>query len=160
MIRNHSKFSKLIISLGKPITDNLVLYYFLNFTWGLLGTLVGYLLLLILLPFGNVRSFNGALYLEFKSYKPWGFSVGTVFFVGKQEKRNPFKSGTIIRHEYGHTVQNAMFGPLMIFLVMIPSFVRYWYRRFLYSIKKQPKRTYDDVWFEGTATQIGINYYK
>jgi hypothetical protein len=150
----------LIISLGKRISDNRYLYYFLNFTWGLLTTTLGYLLLLILLPFGKVRNFNGTLYLEFKGYRPWGFSVGTVFFVGKQEHHNQFEFSTIIRHEYGHTVQNAMFGPLMIFLVILPSFIRYWYRRFLYSIKKHPKQTYDAVWFEGTATQIGINYYK
>jgi hypothetical protein len=30
-----------------------------------------------------------------------------------------------VEHECGHTFQNAIFGPFAIFLVFIPSFIRY-----------------------------------
>ena len=37
----------------------------------------------------------------------------------------------LIRHEGGHGIQNIIFGVLMPFLVSIPSFIRYWYRKHL-----------------------------
>ena len=58
-------------------------------------------------------------------------------------------------HEYGHTFQNAILGPFFIFIVAIPSAIRYWYREF--SKKTQPD--YDAIWFEGSATEIGNDAY-
>jgi hypothetical protein len=67
------------------------------------------------------------------------------------------------QHEVGHSVQNCFFGPLMPFIVSIPSVIRYWYRRIRREIGKPPKTTYDSVWYEGTATTLGnkvINLWK
>lgn len=139
--------------LGKKLAHKKILYYILNFTWGILLTLLGYFLMLILLPFGKVKRFNYVLYLTFNRRTGWGFAMGAVFFVGKDY--NTF----MLNHEYGHTVQNAILGPFMIFLVAIPSAIRFWYRNFLRSIKINPKTFYDDIWFEGNATYIGDTYY-
>jgi len=139
--------------LGKKLVLNRFLYLFLNLTWGLLTTLVGYLVLIVLLPFGKVRKHNGILYLAFKhksrSYYGWGFSIGMVFFTYTAEPDRK-----LMDHEYGHTVQNAIFGPLMPFIVLIPSGIRFWYRR-IFKIKTP----YDSIWFEETATSIGDFYY-
>lgn len=138
--------------LGRFIVLRKVLYYILNFTWGIFMTLLGYILLLILWPFGKIKRYcNYTLYLEFKWNTGWGFSIGTVFFVTK----NPTKE--LLEHEFGHTVQYAIYGPLTPFLVSIPSIVRYYYRHIYYiRIKSmRPKSLYDDIWFEGTATHLG-----
>ena len=58
-------------------------------------------------------------------------------------------------HELGHTFQNAILGPFFIFIVAIPSAIRYWYRRF----SKKTKPEYDAIWFEGSATSIGEYVY-
>lgn len=138
--------------VGVKLSNKKYLYFFLNFTWGLLLTLLGYFLMLILLPFGRVRRYSYTLYFEFNKKTGWGFSLGTVFFVGKQADKS------IKEHEFGHTVQNAILGPFMIFLVSIPSVVRFWYRDYLYSQGKYRQTPYDSVWFEGSASYIGLKH--
>lgn len=143
---------KIMTKLGINLSNKKYLYFFLNFTWGILLTLLGYFLMLILLPFGRVRRYSYTLYFEFNKKTGWGFSLGTVFFVGKQANMS------IKGHEFGHTVQNAILGPFMIFLVALPSVMRFWYRNYLYSHGKYPKTTYDSIWFEGSASYIGLGH--
>lgn len=142
----------LISRIGIKVSNKKYLYFFLNFTWGLLLTLLGYFLMLILLPFGKVRKYSYTLYFEFNKKTEWGFSLGTVFFVGK------YAGKSMKDHEFGHTVQNAILGPFMIFLVAIPSVIRFWYRNYLYSHGKLPKTGYDSIWFEGSASYIGLKH--
>ena len=62
----------------------------------------------------------------------------------------------IKNHEHGHAVQNCLFGPLMPFVVAVPSFTRYWYREYLKRVRhRMPETPYDSVWFEGQATRLG-----
>ena len=58
-------------------------------------------------------------------------------------------------HESGHTFQNAIWGPLAVFLIFIPSCIRYWM-----DVKGKLKSEYDAIWFEGNATTIGHEYYE
>jgi hypothetical protein len=97
----------LISRIGIKVSNKKYLYFFLNFTWDLLLTLLGYFLMLILLPFGKVRKYSYTLYFEFNKKTGWGFSIGTVFFVGK------YAGKSMKQHEFGHTVQNAILGPFM-----------------------------------------------
>jgi len=147
--------------LGKKVISNKFLYLFLNLTWGLLMTVLGFILLLVLLPFGTVKKYNGILYLQLKYNQNshrigYGFSIGLVFFV-----HAPCPNKGLMSHEYGHTVQNAIFGPFMPFLVYIPSAIRFWYREIKVRVKHMlyselPK--YDAIWFEGSATELGKYY--
>jgi len=143
---------KIVNSLGNKLVMHKKMYYILNFTWGIIGTLLGFLLLLILMPFGKVKRLDHVLYLEFNKKTGWGFSLGTVFFVTK------YPGASMKYHEFGHTVQNAIFGPFMFLFVSLPSVIRFWIREYGYRHDKLPKTNYDEVWFEGTATSIG-NYY-
>ena len=62
----------------------------------------------------------------------------------------------MLYHESGHGIQNLLFGPLMPFVVSIPSAIRYWYREYLMKVKKIKcwnLPDYDSIWFEGTATK-------
>lgn len=58
------------------------------------------------------------------------------------------------KHEFGHSLQNLIFGPLFPFIVAIPSAIRYHYQNYR-SKKGLPNKEYDAIWFEGTATRWG-----
>ena len=145
---------RLTMYLGKLICRNKFLYYLLNYTWGLVYTIMGYLLMLLLIPFGKIkRSFYSNLCFEFYGWFPlkgFGFSLGTVFFTTKDP------AGYLVIHEFGHTIQNAIFGPLTLFVVTIPSMLRFWYRRIYERVTKSfYKPPYESIWFEGTASELG-----
>ena len=82
-----------------------------------------------------------------------GASIGPVIITDKTPSVHTMK------HEHGHAIQNCWFGPLMPFIVCIPSAIRYWYRELKYLRKgKTPPTQYDDIWFEGQATRIGTEF--
>lgn len=130
-----------------------VLYYILNIIWGLPMTLIGGLISLVLLILGKKpKRYHGAIYFEVGH--GWsGVNFG-LFFVCAEDVDESVKS-----HEFGHSLQNCMFGPLMPILVSVPSVMRYWYRKLRYHSKGlKPPTEYDDAWFEGQATEWGNDY--
>ena len=58
------------------------------------------------------------------------------------------------RHEFGHSFQNIIWGPLFPFVIAIPSAIRYHYQNWR-SSKGLPNKEYDAIWFEGQATRWG-----
>lgn len=131
------------------------LFYIVSFTWGLPMTLVGLVVILFSLPFKKVHIYHGRLYAA------WGNGWGGVelgcFFVCSKD----CQYDSIMLHECGHGIQNCIWGPLMLFVVCIPSAFRYWYREFKYHRKGlTPPTKYDDIWFEGQATRWGKKYIK
>lgn len=135
----------MLYTLSRPLIKHRWLYWLLNFTWGILTTLCGLLISLFMLCIGKKpEKWSSAWF--FKILKSWGgMTMGTMFL------RDSTSGMSINLHEFGHTFQNAILGPLFIFIVAIPSAIRYWYRKF--SKKTQP--AYDAIWFEGSATKIG-----
>ena len=64
-------------------------------------------------------------------------------------------------HETGHSFQNAILGPFMIFLVSIPSAIRYWVQLINKKLKHDERnKDYDCFWAEESATDIGTRYFK
>ena len=61
-------------------------------------------------------------------------------------------------HEFGHSLQNCLWGPLFPFVIAIPSATRYWYRDISAKKGNKPTTDYDAVWFEGQATEWGNKY--
>lgn len=109
-------------------------------------TLIGYVTALVLLICGKKPTkYHSTFY--FPIGKNWGgVSLGTIFL------RDTTSSTQVCMHELGHTYQNAILGPFMIFMVAIPSAIRYWYREINEKAKATP---YDAIWFEDSATCIG-----
>lgn len=61
-------------------------------------------------------------------------------------------------HEYGHSLQNAIWGILFPFVIGIPSAIRYWV--FTYRERHNiPNPDYLDIWFESQATAWGDHTY-
>lgn len=128
------------------------MFYFLSFTWGLPFTLVGLIVALVLRVLGH-RSKKFVLVRFFEIGKSWGGLNLGLFFITSQNS-----TFSLCCHEFGHAIQNCMFGPLTPFIICIPSAIRYWYRELHYYRQgKEPKTDYDDIWFEGQATRLGMS---
>lgn len=146
--------------LGSFIARHPFIYYLLTYTWGLVMTVIGWLIVLVLLIFrkGRLNRLGYHIFFEFHEDKSWGFSIGSISFVGKIFTH---ADKELLLHEFGHTVQNALFGPLVLFIVYIPSFIRYHYIEYLQKTAKDHKVLidfdYEDIWFESNATRLG--YY-
>lgn len=125
----------------------------LNHTWGIVMTLIGYLTRLVMLCMG-IKGENLGIARLYRVGKGWGgVSLGTTIIIAKDETSDYTKA-----HELGHTIQNAMFGILMPFIVQIPSAIRYHYYNYLRRNGIAPKRSYYAIWFEAQASWLGVKY--
>lgn len=102
----------------------------------------------------RVKTYHGRVYgIVGKSWG--GLEMGCFFFCCEQSANSDY----LRNHECGHGLQNIIFGPLMPFIVGIPSAVRYWYRHLKYGRHGQQAPTeYDAIWFEDMATRWGTKY--
>lgn len=106
--------------------------------------------ILVLFKLGKPHIFHRRVYVEMNKGNWGGVSLGCFFICSRNS------SDTLKAHECGHMIQNIIFGPLMPFVVGIPSIIRYWYRELHYNRRNQePPTSYDAIWFEGTATKLG-----
>lgn len=132
-------------------------YWILQLTWGGLTTWIGLIVALVLAFFPkSKRTFhiNGfGLIIEIGGN--WGgLSLGPIALCGNYSKDSKAWYEHTRRHEFGHSIQNMFMGPFFIFLVALPSVIRYWYFQWCDAHNKQTAE-YDSIWFEGTATSWG-----
>ena len=129
-----------------------VIYYTLSFTWGIVMTIIGAFAAIGLLVIGVKPEKVGPNY-HFKVRERWGgVSLGLVIITDNTPSDHTMK------HEFGHTLQNCLFGPFFLF-IGAASFIRYHYRnKQAASGKKLPP--YDSVWYEEQATKLGEQYFK
>lgn len=133
-------------------------FWALSLTWGLPITLLGLITAVVLLCFGK---------------KPYRYLYGWVFTIG--DNWGGFNLGpitvacekthyTTLNHEFGHSIQNCYFGPLMPFLIAIPSAIRYWYYTTMIKTGKKNSSSalylYNQIWFEKMATKFGNKYWR
>ena len=132
---------------------NKTTFYLLSFTWGIILTLYGCLVALVMLLLGKKpRRWAWTRYFILGKKSWGGMECGMIFL------RDHGKSPFINAREFGHAVQNCFFGPLMIPLVTIPSSLRYWTRRLLKRLGHPPKKDYYAIWFEAQASRLGLKY--
>lgn len=115
----------------------------------------------IVLGIGAVNGLN----IKFKKYNfIYGVSCGPDYWggfeTGLMYVRDLKSTNQIDAHEFGHTFQNCVFGPFVLFVSFIPSMLRYWYQ-VINSKKGKQNKPYDSMWFEDAATQCGLyaNWY-
>jgi hypothetical protein len=154
----HTKAGTLLFNLcagwTKFILKHRWLYYTLACTWGIIMTLIGVVVSCVLVI--------AKLFLKGKiTFKPYNWiysiSVGPDFWGGCELGlcflRDQKSGGYLAEHEFGHTFQNCLLGPLFPFMVAIPSAIWYWFREFGWIKQEKP---YDSLWFEDAATQCGL----
>ena len=131
-----------------------ILFYIISFTWCGIMTTIGLVVLLVTLPFGKFGVYHGRIYKRIG--KNWGgVELGCFFLCDNSADEY------ILAHESGHGLQNCLWGPLMPFVICIPSAIRYWYREFIWHCNKEKFNKlpeYDAIWFEGQATKWGKKY--
>lgn len=164
----HSKAGTFLFNLSARGTEFLVkhrwLYYLLACTWGIVMTTIGLVCTAIL---GIVKAVAdlvkpGKLKINFNKYHwIYSISVGPALWggcdLGLMFLRDHESKGDLNEHEFGHTFQNCIFGPLFPFIVAIPSATRWWMRVLKPNKEYKP---YDSAWFEDAATQCGMYAHK
>lgn len=109
----------------------LILFYLLSFTWGIIVTAIGFAVSIIFLITGHKPSYVCGCF-HFEIGKHWGtLTLGPFIFTHHNV------DDVVMSHEFGHSIQNIIFGPVMILLVTIPSIIRTWLRKI---------RTYEGKW--------------
>lgn len=94
---------------------------FLHWTWGILQTFVGFIVFLIFIEHRHIW-LNGSVITEIKGN--WGgISIGMFAFVCEMPKGEEAYQSTLVRHEYGHTLQSILLGAFWIFIIAIPSLI-------------------------------------
>ena len=105
----------------------IILYIVIQCTWGILQTLLGFMVFLI-----NIKNkhyfYHGAIVTE--RNLPSSVSLGMFVFTTTnpmKDKRIENKipdeelSQRLLVHEYGHTIQSLILGPLYLIVMGIPS---------------------------------------
>ncbi len=103
------------------------LYLMIQITWGFPQTLLGFLN--FILTIRNKHYFyNGAIITVWKNKSSvslglFVFITDEPFFYDKLKSKYTKKdlSDRLLVHEYGHTIQSLILGPLYLFLIGIPS---------------------------------------
>ena len=105
-------------------------FWLVQCTWGILTTLPGLLVALTMLIIGKKpQRFGPCIY--FVIGKDWGgLSMGPIFLCCENAGLHTKQ------HEVGHSIQNMIWGPLMPFVISIPSVTRYWLRKQPTYLKK------------------------
>ncbi len=130
------------------------LFYLWQFTFGIIQNIIG-LLMLAVCKLNGAESewYHNALitYIDKKNFG--GVSLGMFIFINKNrtgDKRHDMKI-----HEYGHTVQTMILGPLWLFVIAIPSTI--WCNT-PYFVKKRKAENISYYWLycEGWSNLCGL----
>lgn len=93
----------------------ILLYRMIQWTWGLPQTLAGFILFLLFRKHPHY-SYHGAIVTEWNSPD----SVGLGMFI--MLARDHDGKAPLLVHEYGHTIQSLILGPLFLLIAGLPSF--------------------------------------
>ena len=135
------------------VLENKYVYYLLQFTWGLLPNLTGFFTLLFYRGRrAERRKFRNAFVFRWKRRE--SMATGCLIFLGEGTAMPGPWQERILTHEYGHTIQSIILGPLFLFFIAIPSSV--WCRS--ERLKKYRERTgtsYYSLYTEAWADSLG-----
>lgn len=133
-----------------------ILYWIWSLTWGCIMTSIGLIVAMLLLLTGH-RPYRLGPNIYFKIGAGWGGVNFGAFFIVSRTATHYTKL-----HEAGHGLQNLILGPLMPFIISIPSAIRYWHREYIRRTNRQKYFNlpdYDSIWFEKQATEWGKKIY-
>jgi len=95
--------------------------FLLNATWGFIQTLVGFIGFLIYIGKPHYI-YKGSIITVVKGN--WGgISLGSFIFIDADIAKADAPKSKFINHEYGHTLQSILLGPLYLLIIGLPSIV-------------------------------------
>lgn len=126
-------------------------YCLLNCTWGIIQNTFASIifLFLIITKKREVYTFNGAIVTQWDNKFSCG--CGLFIFFGHKSAKN---ADEVLVHEYGHTIQSTILGPLFMFIVGLPSAVWAFMPMFVKQ-RRQGKYNYYDFYPESWANRLG-----
>ncbi|MBP0969723.1 MAG: alpha/beta hydrolase, partial [Oscillospiraceae bacterium] len=124
-------------------------YVILQLTWGIIQSLLGLLILIREGPGKEHFWFHGAYVTRWD--QPGGISLGMFIFIGDPLMEHGEKYA-YLTHEYGHSIQSLIWGPLYVFAIGIPS--TRWGKKYNREMLRQGI-SYFSVYPEGQANVLG-----
>ena len=129
----------------------------LRFTWELPNVLAGNIVAHFRNNISdvNVEYYRGATLVnqnDPSSYEEWGLTMGS-YVQSKNMIADP-ELDSMFAHEYGHTLQSRVLGPLYLPLVGPPSFIGC----FLGGVTSS-NHNHDDEWYEVWANQLSSDFF-
>lgn len=144
------------------------LYVFIQLTWGLIQTSIGFILFLFYFKCPH-DFYHGSIRTKWTSFN--GISLGLFIFTPNesdghllQRMRNNQtelnnQCARISVHEYGHTYQSLLLGPFYLFIIGIVSWS--WARLNRYkTLRKKYGVPYSFCWTEQWANHLGERILK
>lgn len=133
------------------------LFYLVQFTWGLPQNLVGLIGFLILRRNHEWERFHNSFITYVEADNFGGVSLGCFIFINPSRKGD-WRHDTRI-HEYGHTIQSLLLGPVWVFVIAIPSAVWCNLPPFV-KMRKEQGVSYYKLYCEGWANLWGRDWSK
>ncbi len=136
------------------------LYILWQCTWGILQSLLGAVLLLLTVKCRHFR-YHGALVTVWN--KPSSVSLGMFLFVTaepffyekhKDSYTKQELSDMLLVHEYGHTIQSLILGPLYLIVIGIPSTI-WGFIPSLVKMRREKQISYCAFFTERWANYLG-----
>jgi hypothetical protein len=127
-----------------------ILYYLIQFTWGLPQNIVGFFLTLKYRKNKKENFFNSLITYH---YDNWGgISLGMFILINGNRDKEWIDTTKV--HEFGHSIQSLILGPLFLFVIGIPSIV--WCNSKKYTkLRKESNVSYFDFYPEKWANYLG-----
>ncbi len=129
------------------------LFYLIQFTWGLPQNILGFL---FSRKYKKVENFFGAnVYYHNEN---WG-GVSLGIFIIMSGMRDKKWTDSVKVHEYGHTIQSLILGPLYLLVIGLPSMI--WCKtRCFVRYRKQKNLSYYSFYSEKWANYLGSKVTK
>jgi len=127
------------------------LYWIWHLSWGIIQTTAGFILFVICSAKGGKhRIYRGAVVTSWK--KPESASVGPFLFLSDSLAGGYYER--VLAHEFGHSVQSLILGPLYLPAVGLPSYL--WCNlRYFRFLRQRTGRSYYSVYPENWADRLG-----
>lgn len=130
------------------------LFYLIQFTWGLSVNLIGFLVWLVCKLRGRRTEKYCNCFITYVKKKHFGgLSLGLFVFMS-DDKDEQWVYNTRI-HEYGHTIQCLLLGPLYWIVVAIPSAI---WCNFFEGYRKKNDVSYYALYCESWANKWGESW--
>jgi hypothetical protein len=122
------------------------------FLWGLPQNIIGFVMMMYFKGAGfRVQKYNDAFLIVMRNQNIGAVSLGQFIFIfSNYQEREQF----VIRHEYGHTKQSHLLGPLYLLVIGVPSFI---WARYFKDYRKKYNVDYYSFWPERWANKLGGN---
>ena len=137
-----------------------IIFIIIQCTWGIIQTIYGFIMFITNYKNSKHIFFKGEIVTFWE--KSAGFSMGLFIFVPPKPRfynkkynysKEELKERLMI-HEYGHSIQSLILGPLYLIIIGIPATIWSFSKKYN-EIKKNKKISYFEFYTEKWANYLG-----